>query len=249
MDGLHAGHRKRMRDRFRSTSLDAFEDHEKLELLLSYAIPRRDLNPLAHRLIDRFGSLAAVIDAPEEVVREIEGMGEQAALFLRLLRELWPIYSAQRQTPRRTVARPLDAARELFQLYRSIRPEAVSILALSGEMQLLYAGQVCDGNASFVGAGLREVSRVALAYGCIGMVLGHNHPSGQLEASPQDISGTALLESALTSLGVDLIDHVIIGEKGYLSFAERQMMPQQSRGWRRKLLVGMGSEIRYRLEL
>ena len=87
--GIHDGHRANVRRRFLQAGLDAFADHEALELLLFYAIPRRDTNPIAHALIDRYGSLEAVLNAPVEDLKKVEGIGENAAVLLRLVPQLW----------------------------------------------------------------------------------------------------------------------------------------------------------------
>ena len=99
--GIHDGHREKMRRRFLQGGLEPFADHEALELLLYYAIPRRDTNPIAHALMERYGSLAAVLDAPVEDLQKVEGVGESAAVLLKLVPQLYRkarLAEAERET-------------------------------------------------------------------------------------------------------------------------------------------------------
>ena len=145
--GIHDGHREKMRHRFCETGLEGFADHEALELLLYYAIPRRDTNELAHRLLARYGSLAALLQAPLEDLQRTEGIGESAAVFLKLVPAF--VYKAQRSAGQETILNSTEkAGRYLLARFAGERNEVIYQLCLDRKGKLLACKRLSEGGSA-----------------------------------------------------------------------------------------------------
>ena len=182
----HSGHRSRKRRQFRDHGIDAFADHEVLELLLYYAIPRRDTNPVAHALIDRFGSLNAVLSAPVEELERVPGMGANAALLLKLVPQ---VYRRARIsiTENEVILDTTERIGEFFvEQFVAQTSEVMYQLCLDAKGRLLSCRKVCEGDASSVGLNLRKIVENALLCNAVLVTLAHNHPSGVALPSHED---------------------------------------------------------------
>ncbi|WP_300411658.1 DNA repair protein RadC [uncultured Oscillibacter sp.] len=218
--GVHDGHRERVRRRFLENGLSGFADHEALELLLYYAIPQGNVNPLAHALMDRFGSLSAVLSAPVELLTEVKGVGERTAVLLRLTSQI-----ARR-------ARLSDLERELvlnsreqvgaylLELFSNEPNEAVYQLCLDGKGKLLACKRLGEGSVSAVTVDVRKVVQNAIFHTASSVILAHNHPSGIALPSEDDHAVTARVRAALDAIGVRLEDHIIVADHDFVSFSE-----------------------------
>ncbi|HWR22166.1 MAG TPA: DNA repair protein RadC [Feifaniaceae bacterium] len=224
---MHEGHRERLRERYSNTGIGAFTEHELLELLLTYAIPRRNTNELAHRLIDRFGSLAAVLSAEVAELTNIEGIGERAAVFLRLLGDSAAFHAeaANRQKQRMRILSPADAANYALDLMRNERYESVYAVSLDNSMRLLHAERLTTGSLSEAPLYPRRVVESALMHRAAAILLLHNHPSGDPTPSSSDAEATKAVQKALNSIDIRLYDHLVVGEGGVYSFSRGGMIP------------------------
>ena len=221
--GIHDGHREKMRRRYLETGLEGFADHEALELLLYYAIPRRDTNPIAHALMERYGSLSAVLNAPVEDLRKVEGIGESAAILLTLV----PRISRQ--------ARLADAAQEtvigstqragayLLERFSGETRELVYLMCLDRKGKLLACKRLADGDVASAGLNIRKVETVLLS-SASAAILAHNHPSGVALPSPADRAATRQVQEALRTVGVELLDHIIVADRDFVSMADSGML-------------------------
>ena len=217
---VHAGHREKMRARFLTAGLDAFADHEALELLLYYAIPRRDTNPIAHALMERYGSLSAVLSAPVEDLKKVEGIGESAAILIKLAAELpkkASLADAERETALSDVAR---IGAFLLERYRGEKSEVIYQLCLDRKGKLLACKRLGEGDMSSANLDIRRVVENAILFSASGVVLAHNHPSGIALPSEADYIATERARAALETLGVALVDHVILADGDFVSLAE-----------------------------
>ena len=216
----HQGHRERKKRQFRDFGLDAFADHEVLELLLFYAIPRRDTNPLAHELLHRFGSLEAVLEASVEELTAVPGMGENAALLLRLAPQI--VRRATAPERGRTVI--LDSAgkigRYLLQRYAGEVREVVYELCLDQKGKLLTCCRVAEGSGASADFNVRTVLMNAIRCGASLVVLSHNHPSGLALPSAADQTATDRVQRALDTVGIQLLDHIVVADGDYVSMAQ-----------------------------
>ncbi len=217
---IHGGHRGRMKQRYLSQGLDGFSDHEALELLLYYAIPRSDVNPLAHRLIDHFGSLHAVLDADVAELTEVEGVGESTALLLRFVRDMNRRYLLDRQEKKPSLADP-DAAGKLFLPYfYGIREERVYAAFLDDELRLLNCRLLVEGGINYAPISARKLVEAAIHERATGVILAHNHPAGQAIPSVEDREATLQLRAALGAVQIRLLDHIIVAGEDYISMEE-----------------------------
>ena len=217
--GIHDGHREQVRQRFLQEGLDAFADHEALELLLYYAIPRRDTNALAHALIDRYGSLEAVLTAPMEDLKRFPGLGERSAVLLNLIPQLYRKACLSNAKQEVVLSSVEEVGTYLLNHLAGERREVLYQLCLDAKGKVLACKKLGRGSAVSVPIDLRVVVENALYTGASAVILAHNHPSGQLEASSDDLLVTQRVMEALGSVGVRLVDHFIVGNRQYVSLA------------------------------
>ena len=221
--GLHDGHRQRKREQFLRHGLEGFTDHEVLELLLFYAIPRRDTNEIAHRLINTFGSLVGVFGASVEELSRVEGVGEQTALFLTLL----PAVSqyAALEGRKEIILNSVESVGRFFlQLLRGERREVLYQVCLDAKGKLLSYGRLSSGTTSMAPVSVREVAETALRCDASRVILGHNHPSGVALPSEEDRQVTAQIRQALQTVSIDLVDHIVVADGDFVSMAASGMI-------------------------
>ena len=217
---IHGGHRTRMKQRYLHQGLDGFSDHEALELLLYYAIPRADVNPLAHRLIDHFGSLHAVLDAEAAELTEVEGVGESTALLLRFVRDLNRRYLLDKQEKRPSLAEPEAAGKLFLPYFYGIQEERVYAAFLDDELRLLRCRLLFEGGINYAPLSVRKLVEAALREKATGVILAHNHPAGQAIPSMEDREATLRIRSALEAVQIRLLDHIIVAGEEFISMEE-----------------------------
>ena len=220
---LHDGHRQRKKQRFLQHGLDSFADHEVLELLLFYAIPRRDTNETAHRLLEHFGTLKGVLTASVEELQKVEGVGESAAAFLHLLQAVG--YRALRTAGDDTILNSVDSAGAYFQkLLRGERREVLYQVCLDAKGKVLSHKRLSSGTVSMAPVNVREVVENALYTDASGVLLAHNHPSGIALPSEDDRQITLQIRQALGTMGIELVDHIIVADNDFVSMAASGML-------------------------
>ena len=213
----HDGHRARMRQRFARTGLEGFADHEVLELLLFYAIPRRDVNPLAHRLLDTFGSLANVFEATPDQLMQVPGMGENAACLVSIIVPLFRHYNASVAQKRTYMLTRGDCIRYCTALMAGRKKEHFYIIGLDASYTVVGTALICTGDLSEVPAYPRQVMQAVMRINAQSVIFCHNHPGGNLLPSDDDESVTCMLIEALKTVNVQVLDHVIFS-RGQCSF-------------------------------
>lgn len=219
---MHGGHRARMKQRYRTQGLDGFDDHNVLELLLYYAIPRQDVNPIAHRLMERFGSLRAVFDASPEELQQVPGVGENAATLIKLMTDVNRRYLIDRgKRKTRPCLGETQAAGEFFLPYfHGIREERVYVAFLDDAFRLLACREMFEGGVNFAMLSVRKLVEAALAEHATNLILAHNHPAGQALPSFEDRETTLTVARALQAVQLNLLDHIIVAEDEYISMEE-----------------------------
>lgn len=218
--GIHDGHREKMRRRFLRGGLEPFADHEALELLLYYAIPRRDTNPIAHALMERYGSLAAVLDAPVEDLQKVEGIGESAAILLKLAPQLYrkaKLSDAEQETVLSSVER---VGAYLLERFAGEKNEVVYQLCLDRKGRLLACKKLGEGGIASADLDVRRLVENAILTGASAVILSHNHPSGVALPSRDDYAATDRAKAALNVVGVALTDHIIVADGDFVSMAD-----------------------------
>ncbi|MBO4853708.1 MAG: RadC family protein [Oscillospiraceae bacterium] len=217
--GLHDGHRKRRKASFLATGLTGMADHEVLELLLFYAIPRRDTNAVAHRLMAEFGSLDAVMGAEAEELQRIPGVGENAAVLLKLLGEVHERLNMP-EPPGRIVDNSETAGAYFLDVLKNYRREVLYAMCMDRKGKVLDCRCLSIGNFNEIEVNVRAVVAYVLRWGGDILVLAHNHPSGIALPSQADQIFTQQLETMLQGIGVRLMDHIIVADGDYVSMAQ-----------------------------
>lgn len=216
--GLHDGHRQRLIQRFLEEDLDNFEPHNVLELLLFYAIPRKDTNELAHVLIDTFGSLKGVFDAPYEELIKVTGIGPNTAALLKLVPSLTRTYYSS--DARSVILDTSEKSGEYFLPYYIGQTEEVVRLACLDAGGKVISNQILHrGSANAAEVNLRKIVNIALRNNAMGVILAHNHPGGLPLPSEEDVATTKSIREALMPMGILLMDHIIVAGQDYVSMA------------------------------
>lgn len=216
--GLHDGHRQRLIQRFLEEDLDNFEPHNVLELLLFYAIPRKDTNELAHVLMDTFGSLKGVFDAPYEELIKVTGIGPNTAALLKLVPSLTRTYYSS--DARRIILDTSEKSGEYFLPYYIGQTEEVVRLACLDAGGKVISNQILHrGSANAAEVNIRKIVNIALRNNAMGVILAHNHPGGLPLPSEEDVATTKSIREALMPMGILLMDHIIVAGQDYVSMA------------------------------
>ena len=216
---IHTGHRQRVKERFLQEGLDNFSDIQVLELLLFYAIPQKDTNPIAHALLDRFGSLPQVLEATVEELEKVPGVGRNAAVLLSLAPAVGRFYMVQRSQQNRILNTIQDCGDYLKSVFIGRRREMVYLLCLDAKCKVLCCRKVAEGSVNSANVPIRRIVEMALAANATTVILAHNHPSGIAVPSPEDIATTQRLAAALATVEINLVDHIIVADDDYVSLA------------------------------
>ncbi len=219
---MHEGHRERLRQTYLEQGIDAFHEHQALELLLTFAIPRKDTNELAHRLIARFGSLKSVLKANPYELQKEPGIGMQAAVLLSLVGALSPKMWETKEAPK--LSTPLEAAHFCAALFEGKRYEAMYAVSLDKKRRVLHSDLISSGTLLETAAYPRLVAECALRHSANSVILTHNHPSGDANPSTEDYTTTKLMLRALEPLGIALNDHIVVGADEAFSMTQNALL-------------------------
>lgn len=216
----HAGHRKRLRETFQKSGIEGMADHQVLELLLTYALPRVDVNPVAHQLLDRFGTLEQVLSAQPDQLQQVQGIGSSAAVFLSLLGQVDRRVLLERfaRPDRKTVlATPSALGGYMLSLALQDRYETLRLVCLNKNYELIHEAVVSTGSLTEVLADPRPILETALLHKACFIALSHNHPSGDLTPSPADEEAAKRIEAAAAAVGIGVADQLILGHGAFYS--------------------------------
>ena len=214
----HIGHRQRLKQRLHTVGIDAFLDHEFLELLLTYSIARKDTKPIAWALLKRFGSIAGVLDASPEALAEVPGIGPSTAQFLQLVRASLKRYTRARIPKRIEMKSPHDVLEYCKASLAGKQEEFVEVLFLSIRHTIISTRMVAAGSISQIYIQPRQIVAYAMAEKAAAIIIVHNHPSGDPQPSAPDISWTLQTKEAAWLFNIKVLDHLIIAKNGYYSF-------------------------------
>ncbi len=217
---MHEGHRQRLRERFRREGLESFAPHEVLELLLFYTRARGNVNPLSHALLETFGSLKGVLEAPVEQLTAVEGVGEETASLLAMMVPLFRRYEMCLCEEKCRLKHYSDVEEYCRALLTGLRKERFYVICVSSQMKVLGQRIVGEGDLTEVTAYPRLVVETALNQNAYGVILCHNHPGGEALPSIGDVDVTVSLEAVLARLGISLLDHIIVADGKTYSMAQ-----------------------------
>ena len=222
------GHRQRLRDRFNGSGLSAFEDHEVLELLLTYAVPRKDVKPIARALLDRFGALSNVLDTPAAELAKVDGIGDSAATLLNLMPALTRRYLRVRWGHKPQLSTREDLIRFAVDELSTANNEVFLLILLTHENHVLRALPLIEGSIDSAPVYPRLVVEAALRHHAAKVVFAHNHPGGRAEPSQDDIAVTKRLVGVFESIGIPVIDHLIVAGPQAFSMAGAGLLESAS---------------------
>lgn len=217
---LHKNHRKRIDRKIEKHGFETLPDHEQLEAILFVAIPRGDTNELAHQLLNRFGTFQGVLNAGYKKLLEVKGVGYRTAMFLSQLNGVAGVILRNQQEGIHTLDTSEKIRGYISTYYLGRLREASYIFFLDANNRLRSTEKLSEGTIDQTHIYPREVAKCALENSASSVIIAHNHPSGIIEPSPQDINITKALEAALSAVGVRLYDSVIISDNSYFSFRD-----------------------------
>lgn len=214
-DNLHQGHRARLKRQFQETGFDHFEDHNVLEFLLFYAIPRRDTNEIAHRLMEKFGSFPAVLEASLDDLCQVEGVGEHAAILLKTYLATARRYGDRNFQERKGLPTHKELGKALVEHFAGLEKEQVYAIFYDLSYRQCGTCVLHEGDINSVGFSVRNLGEAILKYKASYMVLAHNHPGGLPIASSDDLNTTDRICAFASHMGVLLMDHFIVAGGTY----------------------------------
>lgn len=218
---IHEGHRERMRKEIINNGISEHTPpHKILEFLLFYCISRKDTNPIAHKLIEKFGSLSGVLDADLDAIASVEGMNERSALLLKSIVPIARIYISEKTNEKPNFKNIDEIGNYALEKYIGVTVERAALISLSGKCKLLGFDFLAEGDISSVGLSFREVIARLIEHDASAAVLVHNHPSGFALPSEKDGIITESLAGALKNVGVYLVDHIVLGSGDFVSMAQ-----------------------------
>ena len=219
-ESIHKGHRERLKQRFLTEGLDNFTDIQVLELLLFFAIPVKDTNPIAHALLEHFGSLSRVLEADAEELKKVKGIKEHAATLLALVVELCRYYQVNCSQQTQILSTLDECGKYLVPYFFGRTRETVFLLCLDAKCKVICCKEIGEGSVNTASISVRKVMETALAANATTVVLAHNHPSGIAVPSNEDIQTTRRIAAALNAVEIHLADHIVVAEGDYVSMVQ-----------------------------
>lgn len=218
--GIHDGHRERMKKRVARYGLESFDDINVLEVLLFYAIPRSDTNALAHALMDHFGSLSAVLEASYAELLQVEGVGENTAVLLRLIPQVSRRYMMNKEHKGAQLTSAALAGKYAVPFFMFEKEEVVYLFMLDAKRKVLACEEMARGEVNSARVSVRRIVERSLANRASSVILAHNHLSGIALPSRDDEVTTKRVASALELVNIELSDHIIVAGDDFVSMAE-----------------------------
>ncbi len=218
-ENLHANHRERVRGLFLENGFNGFSEHNILEMILFYAIPQKDTNVTAHRLINEFGSLKGVLDAPVELLSNVSGVGKYTAVYLSMIGRTVKHYLHSENSVSLSCTDCEKISEYIKTRFISETAECAYILSFSADGSFINCNRISQGSVSFVSMDKREVIEAVIKNNAVLVILAHNHPGGVAAPSAEDVKSTAEIAKLLSAVGVRLYDHIIVAGSETFSMA------------------------------
>jgi DNA repair protein RadC len=217
-------HRQRLKKKFSESGVDAFHDYEVLELLLSYAIHRKDVKPLAKELISRFGSLKGIVDAEKDSLEKVKGIGAHTAILIKLIKETGTIYLKEKAKEKPQITCTSELLDYCKTYMGGLKDEKFCVIYLDAQNRMTDIETIQEGIVNQAVVYPRKVLENALKKKASAVILVHNHPSGHVKPSDSDIRLTKTIQETARILDIIVHDHVIIGENRFFSFREEGLI-------------------------
>lgn len=217
-------HRQRLKKKFFESGVAAFHDHEVMELLLSYAIPRKDVKPLAKELLNKFGSLKGIMDAEKDSLEKIKGIGAHAAILIKLIKEMGSLYLKEKAKEKPQITCTSELIDYCKSYMGGLKDERFCVIYLDAQNRITDIETVQEGIVNQAVVYPRKVLENALKQKASAVILVHNHPSGHVKPSDADIRLTKTIQDTARILDIIVHDHIIIGENRFFSFREEGLI-------------------------
>lgn len=225
--GIHDDHRQRVYNRFLLEGLEGFEEHNAMEFLLFLVRVRGDTNPLAHALIDRFGSVAETLDAPLEELIKVPGIGETSAIVLKFIPQMCAYYLQSKNTHKKLILDNLETTSSIFlPKFMARTTEALYMALVNDRRELLRLALISEGNYNATAFPMDKLVREMTYQGTSGFILAHNHPHGLAMPSHADVAMTHRIYRLAQTMHIPLLDHLIFADGEYVSMEERGILQQ-----------------------
>ena len=219
-DDIHTGHRKRLRGKFLKSGLSGFHDYEIVELLLTLGSPRKDCKRQAKEAIKRFKTLRGVLAASPEELQQIDGIGPHSAFGIKLMQEVAKEFLKEKIIDKPFYKSPQEIFDYLYHAMRDLKKEVFKVIYLNSQHQIIETADLFEGTVNSSSVSPREVIEGAIKHNAVSLIFVHNHPSGSPEPSTSDKELTRELVYAGKITRIKVLDHIIIGENKYFSFAD-----------------------------
>ncbi|MCR4926287.1 MAG: DNA repair protein RadC [Clostridiales bacterium] len=216
---MHEGHRNRLKEQFLKNGLENFQPHNVLELLLFYTIPRKDTNEIAHRLINEFGSLSGVFDAPLTELTKVDGVGEHTATLIKLIPELLRVYSTDKFSGGIVISNREELYEFIKAEYIGCVNEKLLCLCFDNNGKLKQCACISEGTETVAEVNVKKIVQISLKTNASKIIVAHNHHNGVAAPSYQDIKVTSDLYKVLSPIGCNLVDHIIVAGNDCFSMA------------------------------
>jgi len=221
------GHRKRLRDKFIRSGISGFHDYEIVELLLTLGTPRKDCKQQAKEAMRKFKTLRGVLEAPTEELQEIKGIGPHNVFGVKLFQEISERYLKERIIGKKIQLKSSKEVHDyLFQSMQKDKKEVFKVMFLDGKNRLIEAEDLFEGSLASSVVYPREIMKQAIKYNAASLIFVHNHPSGDPDPSPSDKDITKELVFAGNLMQIKVLDHIIIGDNKYFSFADEGLIEE-----------------------
>lgn len=223
----HAGHRERLRHDFLNMGLEAMHPHRVLELLLFYSIPRADTNNIAHDMLNKFGSIAGVFNAPINELRDMHGVSENTVILLKMIPQLFALYAASVNE-----GVILNTTSKLCKYFLSqlagVAEEQIIIACLDDSMCISKFVRIARGDSGSVAVENKRIVEAVISSGCTLCVMAHNHPLSSCQPTKEDIDSTNVLMKVLKYIGITLSEHIVVGKDGACAIISQETFSQES---------------------
>ena len=217
-------HRQRLKKKFSESGVDAFHDYEVLELLISYAISRKDVKALAKELISRFGSLKGIMDAEKDSLEKVKGIGAHTAILIKLIKETGIIYLKEKAKEKPQITCTSELLDYCKTYMGGLKDERFCVIYLDAQNRMTDIETIQEGIVNQAVVYPRKVLENALKKKASAVILVHNHPSGHVKPSDADIRLTKTIQETAKILDIIVHDHIIIGENRFFSFREEGLI-------------------------
>lgn len=221
---IHKNHRSRLKNQFSENGINALTDVQQLELLLFYSLPQKDTNPIAHALLNKFGSIKDVLSASELELMSVSGVKENTVIHLKLINSLINICS--RPSTEENLGSASKAKEFVSKLYVGINVEQFYVICLSKNNKVIKFECVQNGTTDEVKVSIRKISEIAISAKCNRIIIAHNHPYGLAQMSDEDCAFTYSVLCSCILNSIEILDHIIVGKDTTISLSQKGIMPK-----------------------